>query len=67
MRLWTIIARWISMGQMIALNTLVLSLAFARELSCDVAVIGGGVGGCDSCAFLGVPLLWRVLNWTKLS
>jgi FAD dependent oxidoreductase len=22
------------------------SLAFARELSCDVAVIGGGVGGC---------------------
>jgi len=31
------------MGQMIALNTLVLSLAFARELSCDVAVIGGGV------------------------
>src|SRR5207245_10854287 len=22
------------------------SLGFARELSCDVAVIGGGVGGC---------------------
>ena len=32
---------WTASGVLAALR-----LTFARELSCDVAVIGGGVGGC---------------------